>query len=402
MLGVQRRIANYSSAAGAAAEGRLTAPTRIALDALPLQVRSAGVAVYVAELASALAARCPQSAFSLFGVAGRPADGAWPANVSWRRSLAYPLVMGVPPGVPRLLPLESVYGGVDLFHATAYAVPRTWHVPVVLTVHDLTLLRHPELGTAALCRSVRRSAADAPRARLVIADSQATQRDLVELCDVPESRIRVVPLGVATDFVRQPAEVARAEVRTRFGLSEPYLLHVGTHEPRKNLPRLIAAYARLRAGNAAPPQLVLAGAPGWGAAAIDDAIARSGVAARIARLGRVAPAALPALYAAAEAFVFPSLYEGFGLPLLEAMACGTPVIASGTAALAEVAGDAALLVDPADVEGLAAAMARLLDDPALRHRLADAGARRAAGYTWEHTARRTLAVYDEVLGRRLK
>ena len=377
--------------------------TGIAIDALPLQVRSAGVAVYVAELVRGLAALLPNAELSLFGAAGRAVAGerAWPTNVRWQRRLAYPLVMGVPAGVPRLLTLESVLGQTELFHATAYAAPRTRRIPVVLTVHDLTLLRHPELGTPGLRRTLRRVGADAARAHMVIADSQATQRDLTELCGVPPARIRVVPLGVAPGFRPLPADSARAQVRDRFRLAEPYLLHVGTLEPRKNLPRLIDAYAQLCRAGIAPPLLVLAGAPGWGADAVARAIDRHGLRERVVRLGRVDSAGLPALYAAAEAFVFPSLYEGFGLPVLEAMACGAAVVAATTGALPEVADDAALLVDPCDVDGLAGAMARLLGDPGLRSRLRAAGPARAAPFTWERTAGATLAVYAEVLGRSL-
>ena len=209
-----------------------------------------------------------------------------PEGVRWRRTWKYPLVMGVPPGVPRLATLEAALDAVDCFHATAYAVPRVRRAPVVLTVHDLTLLRHPELGTPALRRTVGAVARRATEARLVIADSHATADDLSALCGVPAARIRVVPLGVAPAFQSLARDAARAHVARRFGLDASYLLHVGTLEPRKNLPRLIAACATLWRGGALAQRLVLAGADGWGAAAVAAAMAQPATE-QVVRLGRV-------------------------------------------------------------------------------------------------------------------
>ncbi|MFN8642850.1 MAG: glycosyltransferase [Candidatus Binatia bacterium] len=172
----------------------------------------------------------------------RDADGrAWPTNVGVVTSPRYPLVMGTPFAAPRLLACESVLGAVDVFHGTAYALPRTRRAATVLTVHDLTLLRFPELGTPALRRSVQLAAARAGEARLVIADSQATRRDLIALAGVRAQAIRAVPLGVDAAFRPMPAAAARTQVAARLGIGEPYLLHVGTLEPRKNLPLLIDA-----------------------------------------------------------------------------------------------------------------------------------------------------------------
>jgi glycosyltransferase involved in cell wall biosynthesis len=375
---------------------------RVGLDALPLQVRSGGVATYTRALVHALAEVRPPLEMVLFGLP-RPlpagdGDSAWPATVHQRRSPRYPLVLGQPGGcIPRLLRLEQVLPDLDCFHATAYAVPRTRRTPVVLTVHDLTLLRAPELGTAALRRTVRGVAAAARSARRVIADSETTRHDLVVRCGVAAARIRVVPLGVGQAFRPQPIAAAQAQVATRLGIDRPYLLHVGTLEPRKNLPALVRAWSALRAARADAPLLVLAGTPGWGAAAVAQAVAASAAPGDVRLLGRVGDADLPALYAAAEALVFPSLYEGFGLPLLEAMACGTPVIASRGGALPEVAGDAALLVDATDAGALAAAIARVVDDGALRAHLRASGLERARAFTWTACAAATLAVYEEAV-----
>lgn len=376
----------------------MTTPLRIALDALPLQVRSAGVARYVRGLLDGLTALDAGLDLRLFGLPWpwpSPRAAHWPATVRAVSSLRYPPVMGI--GLPRLVHLESALGELDLFHATAYAVPRRRRVPVVLTVHDLTLLRAPELGTPALRRSVRRAAARAAEAQLVIADSQATRRDLIELAQVAAAAIRVVPLGVSAGFQPLPPVAAKASMASRHGLGEPYLLHLGTIEPRKNLPLLIDACAPLWHGGALTRRLVLAGAPGWGAAAVEQAIARHGVERWVARPGQVPDTDLPALYSAADAVLLPSLGEGFGLPLLEAMACGAPVIAADAGALPEVAGDAALLVDARDPQAWAAAIVRVLADEDLAARLRLAAPARAAEFTWERCARETLAVYREAM-----
>lgn len=382
----------------------MTTRLRVALDALPLQVRSAGVAAYVRELTRALAALDAAPELQLFGLswpAPPPHDAegrAWPGGVNVVASPRYPLVMGAPvAALPRLVDCAAVLGAIDVFHATAYAVPRARHTPVVLTVHDLTLLRAPELGTPALCRSVRRAAALVGEARLVIADSEATRRDLLAFTGVRAESTRVVPLGVGGAFRPQPPEAARAHVAAHLGVADRFLLHVGTLEPRKNLPFLIDACARLWRDGRLTHRLVLAGAPGWGAAAVTEAIERHAAERFVIRLGQVAAADLPILYAAADGVVVPSRDEGFGLSLLEGMACGTPVVAADAGALPEVAGDAALVVDPADADAWADAIARVLADQDLAARLRTAGPARAAQFTWARCARETLAVYEEAV-----
>ncbi len=375
---------------------------RIVLDALALQVRSAGIAVYTESLVRALAAARPDAELRLFGVVpwGRhDREGApWPANVRWQRSPFYPLIMRAPLlQLPRLLPLEAAVHKADLFHATNYTAPRTRHTPVVLTVHDLALLRLPELGTRALRHLVGRARQTTAAARRVIAVSESTARDLRELLSVPADKIRVVYSGCAPQF-RPLAPADCAAALRRYGISPPYVLHVGTLEPRKNLVRLLSAYRRAGATLADWPALVLVGEPGWGTDAVRKAIAHLGLGDRVRLTGAVAGADLPALYSAAEAFVYPSLYEGFGLPPLEAMACGVPVITSEVASLPEVVGDAALRIDPRDEAALADALTRVLTDAALRASLRARGPARAQHFTWERCARATLAVYEEALG----
>jgi glycosyltransferase involved in cell wall biosynthesis len=375
---------------------------RLALDAFPLQVRSAGIAVYTEGLIRALAAVQPDLAITLFGLPGAlqraTDDGAWPAAVRWHRSLLYPLIMGAPlMQLPRLLPLEAALRGADLFHATNYTAPRTRSTPLVLTVHDLALLRFPELGTPALRRHVQRVGATAAHARRVIADSESTARDLRELVGIDAGKIHVVYPGCDARFFRAVDPVAVDAARARYGIAAPYVLHVGTLEPRKNLERLVRAFASARAAHRLPHRLVLCGPRGWGSDALHQLLAAPRIAGSVHWMGPAARDDLPALYAGATLFVYPSLYEGFGFPPLEAMACGTPVLTTAVASLPEVVGDAAVLVDPYDEAALAERIARLLQDPDGLANLSARGRPRAAQFTWERCARETLAVYREAL-----
>ncbi|MDK1020947.1 MAG: glycosyltransferase family 1 protein [Candidatus Hydrogenedentes bacterium] len=262
---------------------------------------------------------------------------------------------------------------------------------VILTVHDLSFLREP--GWFRWDRSVyyramiRRSVRHATR---ILADSEATSRDLQDYLDVDPSRIDVTPLGVDSRF--RPAsdnEVARA--RETYKLPKTFFLFVGTLEPRKNVPRLIQAFDSI-AGEC-EADLAIAGRDGWKFDSIYDAAAAAKHSGRIHFLGYVADDMLPAVLSAAEAFVWPSLWEGFGLPPLEAMACGAPVITSNTSSLPEVVGDAALTVPPEDADAIAHAMRSLLADPELRRSLRDRGMRRAGEFTWRRTAEQTYAAY---------
>jgi glycosyltransferase involved in cell wall biosynthesis len=379
----------------------------IALDGLPLQVRSAGIGVYADALVRHLAARHPETAFALYQLGGPaarllpPSDGArpeLPANVTRVATPLYPLVMGYPfPLLPRLLPVRLHGRRPVLFHATNYAAPRTGVLPLVVTVHDLALLRFPELGTPALRRLVGLARPATAMARLVIADSEATARDLRELLGVPAAKVRVVHPGGDAHPAAPDAVAARQHVHRRFGIAGPYLLHVGTLEPRKNLERLVRAYARVRARVGTAPLLVLAGGRGWGADRIVRTVAALGLADAVRFTGAVPHDDLPTLYAAAELFVYPSLYEGFGLPVVEAMACGAPVVTSNVSSLPEVAGDAAVLVDPRDESAIGDAVVDLLQDDRARAELRARGLARARQFTWARCAEQTWAVYEEAL-----
>jgi glycosyltransferase involved in cell wall biosynthesis len=280
--------------------------------------------------------------------------------------------------------------GADIVHYPANFGPASGARNLVVTVHDLSFLKHPEWfrpDRAWYYRmAIRRTVGLAAR---LIADSQATADDLNALLGVPAGRIEVIPLGVSAEFQPSSADI-RDKVRRAYGLPERFFLYVGTLEPRKNLPRLVEAWSRVADG---APDLVIAGRAGWKNRALDAAIARSAHRARIHRPGFVAQADLPALLSAADAFVWPSLFEGFGLPPLEAMACGAPVLTSNVSCLPEVVGDAALMVDPADTGAIADGLQRLATDAALRSELRKKGAARAQAFTWERTARLTVQSY---------
>jgi len=259
-------------------------------------------------------------------------------------------------------------------------------------VHDLAFLRMPELLTPQSRRyygQIHRAVRNTER---IIAVSERTRCDLVELVGAPPDRVEVVHEAADPRF-RPPSAAEVAAARQRFGLADEYFLFVGTREPRKNLGRLLEAYAALVDGAPDAPALAIAGRPGWLA---DDLAARAegfGIGPRVRWLGGVGPDDLVGLYGGAVAFVFPSLYEGFGLPVLEAMACGTPVVASTGGSLPEVAGDAALLVDPLDVPALRHALGRVWREAGLREELRGRGFARAAGFSWRAAAEQTLDVY---------
>ncbi len=283
----------------------------------------------------------------------------------------------------------------DVFHGTDMIAPPIPQ-PTVVTIHDLSVLLYPQVHTLlhrlhlqwSLPRAARRAAA-------IIADAGSTKADIVAHLKVNPERVHVIPLGVDhTRFYPRPPREAQRRVNQTLGIEPPYILALGTLEPRKNLAAVLRAYARLKRD--APP-LIVAGARGWGEAAIFDVAQALNLQGRIRITGYIPEDVLPDLYAGAQLFVYPSLYEGFGLPVLEAMACGAPVITSSTSSLPEVAGEAALLVNPSHPEELAEAMQRALEDEPLRDELRAKGPAQAARFSWERAARETLDIYTSVI-----
>jgi glycosyltransferase involved in cell wall biosynthesis len=285
-------------------------------------------------------------------------------------------------------------------HVLPLGAPLQRHMHSVVTIHDLGYLHFPEAHTRAQRLQLRLSTLWSARAAShLIAISAATRDDLVRFTGIPATKVSVVHHGLSPRFRPVSDHERLAAVRARYGIGESYIFYVGTLQPRKNLARLIEAFAHAlgMAETSSPsaignPQLVIAGKRGWLSAAIERRAAELGLAQRVRFVGYVADDDLPALLSGALAFAFPSLYEGFGMPVLEAMACGAPVLTSTTSALPEVAGDAALLVPPGDTAAIAAGLARLFSDDELRMMLRERGFRHAAQFTWERCAAQTRAV----------
>ena len=372
----------------------------IAIDAHSVGTGLAGNETYASNLVEALAEVDRENRYTVY-VTKPEAEarfaGRW-ENVSVRRTLPHtPLVR-----IPLTLSAELRRRPVDLLHVQ-YTAPPLAPCPVVATVHDLSFEHIPEtfkLRSRVQLRITVR--ATVRRAAHVIAPSEFTRRDLVETYKLDPARVTAIPLAVSPRFRRaeDAAEVAR--VRGRYGIAAEYVLAVGSIQPRKNLARLLRAYSALRRarGRSNLPQLVLVGKKAWLYGETLRAVEAEGLAGSVVLTGYVPEADLPALYSGALCFAYPSFYEGFGLPPLEAMSCGAPVLTGNLTSLPEVVGDAALTVDPFDVEALADALGRLIDDDALRARLRERGLQRARDFDWRDTARMTLLTYRRVIGDR--
>lgn len=322
--------------------------------------------------------------------------GPAPAGVRWGYKPWRALVLGAQ--VLRV-PMDGLIPGAELFHATEHLLPPFARVPTVLTVHDLIFERFPEYHKLLNYRYLK---AAMPlycrRATAIIAVSEATRADLVACYGLDPARITVIPEAAAPGFGAPPAERVR-EVSRQYGLPERYVLSVGTLEPRKNLVGLLRACEPLVADGVLDG-VVLVGGRGW---LYDDLFAYLEALPwrdRVVLTGYFPDADLPALYAGAAVTAQPSLYEGFGLPVLEAMACGSPVCASNSSSLPEVGGDVARYFDPHDVGGMTAALREVLEDTDLRADLRRRGLERAAQFSWRSTAERTVALYERVLGSR--
>lgn len=285
---------------------------------------------------------------------------------------------------------------VDLVHLPSTILPPLLPCPAVVTVHDLAWHYHPDTYAPADLRMQRRAGRSAQRAAHVIAVSESTARDVRQVLEVPRQRISVTPLGVSPSFSPDGPRLAADAFPGAERLSGGYLLYAGRLEARKNLLRLVEAYAQVRQAAGAPP-LVLAGALGDYADEVARAAQRAGVGEEVIFAGYLAEETLAAAYRGAKAVVYLSLYEGVGLPLLEAMASGAPVVTANRSAMAETAGEAALLVDPESVKAIAEALGRVLSDAGLRARLARAGLGRSRLFTWERTAQETAAAWRRAL-----
>jgi glycosyltransferase involved in cell wall biosynthesis len=370
---------------------------RVGLDATPLLGPRTGVGQYVARLVEALAvagevAELRLVPFTWRGAAGlaSAASPAGAASVRARRRRVPARVLREAWARLSWPPVEWFAGRVEVFHGTNFVAPPARRAGLVVTIHDLSYLRYPEMVTAASARYRTLVPAGLARGAVVCTPTAAVAAEVIDAYHLAADRVVVTPLGVSQGwFQARPPDAAWLAAR---GLPGRYLLFVGSREPRKNLGTLLAAYRELLAGGT-PPPLVLVGPPGWGEEPDLAGLPEGSVHTP----GYLGDAELARVVAGAAALAYPSWYEGFGLPALEALACGTPVVAGDVPALREVLGDQAELVDPHDAGALASALAKAVED-------CGAAARRArrdyaAGFTWQRCARATLGAYTRASAR---
>ena len=290
---------------------------------------------------------------------------------------------------------ERLFGGCSLFHSGPFFVPRMRAGALVTTVYDLTPVRFPEYHLRSNLFTARSLKRRLDRADLVVVPSKSTAEDLRSLIGIPGEKVRIVPLGVSGTF--RPVPCSGRELPERLGLRDEFILAVGAVEPRKNLAGLLEAFRVLKTRHGIPHQLVIAGPAGWGEGAVKRAVVRLSLAEDVVFTGFVGDGELNELYNRAALLAYPSLYEGFGLPPLEAMAAGCPVAVSQTSSLPEVVGDAGRYFDPRDPEAIAGIVARILSSSGLRSELAGRGLERSRAFSWERAAEMTRGIYEEAL-----
>jgi glycosyltransferase involved in cell wall biosynthesis len=369
---------------------------RIAIDARLSYYEQAGITQYTLNLIRALAEIDQENAYSI--LQRRPDQRTIIEQENFRRvSLLAPTHH---PLEQYVLGLELLlHGKQDVIHCTDFIPPFYYRGPAVVTVHDLAFLLYPHFLTRKAARYYGLIDRAVRHAEHVIAVSEATKRDIVRLTGTPENKITVI--YEAADSLYKPVDDQQAldRVHAQYHLPQQFILFVGTIEPRKNLPTLIRAYHGLVEKYKSPADLAIVGRRGWLYDDVYNLVDQLGLRDRVHFLGRVPTLDLLYLYNASRMLVLPSYYEGFGLPPLEAMACGVPVIVSDTSVMPEVVGDAALRVPHEDVEGFTVAMWRLLTDHDLRADMIAKGTKRVKCFSWERAARETLQVYQKVAER---
>lgn len=375
---------------------------RVVLDGKPLASLRTGIGHYGFELARSLARIAPDDDFTFVC----PVPLAPSAAIDFKKYRS-PNFREIHFNSPRLnrywwslgLPLYLTGSSFDLFHGVNYDLPRLRVIPTVVTIHDLSLLLHDDTHLKPLARRARRRLPRvAQSADMIITDSEAMKREIADHLKVPQDKIAVTPLAPRAVFKPLPREQT-LEVRRRLNIVDEFILFVGTIEPRKNLQTLVLAFAEVLRASGRNTQLVIAGKRGWLMDDFFSSVRMSGLEDRICFTGYLPDDDLCALYSSCSVFAYPSLYEGFGLPPLEAMACGAPVVTSNIPVIKEAVGEAAVLIDPNSVHELAQAILNVLEEPGKSERLSQAGIEQAGKFTWERTAAQTLEVYRHVLGR---
>lgn len=363
---------------------------RIAIDAHALGGQGGGGATYIRGLVQALAQVDDENEYTLL-LTPRQSDVSLPGTERMHRMIVPP--DNLPVRISLAIPLVALWSRFDLIHFE-HMVPPYCPIPFVVSVHDISFERYPSFFQR---QNVIKDRITMPltmrNAVAVLTLTQFSKDDMIRRYRVPSSRVIVTGCGVDPAFMPIRDQSLLSQVRERYGTSDHFILSVGELQPRKNLQRSIQAYIRLRRSGAIHHKFVLVGRKAW---LFDDTFAEaraSGFENDIVFTGYVPDTDLVALYSAADVFVYPSLFEGFGLPPLEAMACGTPVITSNTSSLPEVVGDAAVMVDPLNVDALARAIRQLLCDDDERGRLSRQGIERARQFTWLDVGRTVMSTY---------
>ncbi len=362
---------------------------RVGIDARLVFYRRAGISQYTLHLVEQLAAIDQRDEFIVFQSRKDPLTLVDQPNFR-RRSLWTPPHHRLE---QLLLPLELAAVDLDVLHSPDFIPPFRRACKSVITVHDLNFLLYRDFLTPESASYYGQIDQAVRKCDHIIAVSQSTKRDIIQLTGAPEDKITVVHEAAHPSYRPLDAEEAMRSVQEHFGLGRPFVLFVSTIEPRKNVPTLLRAFRRLLDDYRAEVDLVLAGEKGWLFDDVFKLVRELSLEDRVRFLGRVDTDDLMNLYNAARLLVHPALYEGFGLPPLEAMACGTPVVASNTSSLPEVVGDAALLIDPNEADELTVAIWRLLSDEDLRAQMREKGLKRAQLFSWRKAAEETLAIY---------
>ena len=370
---------------------------RIAFDGTTLTPGRTGVGYYTEHLLHHLAREVESSGDELIVISNQAIDVSQPLprHVSVYQKQRFPL---------RVAWMQMLAGRVlndiraDVAHFTNGMIPLGTSAARVVTIHDMSLKLYPE------CHPMRRRLINRPLTTLaanvadaIVAVSHSARRDLLSFHNIPEARVIVLHEAAGPGFTVITDQVKRGRIRMRYALPERFMLYVGAIEPRKNLPRLVEAFAAARKAGIAH-ELVCVGPYGWSSRDLYAFVDRLGLRRAVHFTGYVPAEDLPVIYNLAEFFVFPSIYEGFGLPVVEAMACGTPVITSNTSSLDEIAAAAALTVDPYDVDAVTSAIVRLASDSSVRHELSHRGLARAREFSWSRSAKEMLALYGRLAG----
>ncbi|RME99919.1 MAG: glycosyltransferase family 1 protein [Chloroflexi bacterium] len=367
---------------------------RIGIDARLVYYNRAGIGEYIVQLARALAALKSKDDEFVLLQSRKDKTAIIRGNNGFRRKSLWT------PSHNRFeqpaLSFEVSRLKLDLLHSPDFIPPFRRNYRSVITIHDLAFLLYPHFLTKESARYYGQIDQAWRRTDHIIAVSEATKQDSIKMLGVPEKKITVIHEAANPIYRPLPTDEAKHHVKDKYGIDKDFILFVSTIEPRKNLPGLLQAFRRLRDNYKRDELLVLAGANGWLWEEVYETVNRLNLEDHVAFLGRVPSADLVHLYNAAQLLVHPSFYEGFGLTPLEALNCGTPAIVSNTAALPEIVGDATLLIDPHDIEGLTVAMMRVLTEDDLRQDLVNKGLKRAAMFSWEKAAQKTLEVYHKL------